>query len=72
VHVTNAVLSRAQLVLERHPLRAYDALHLASALVANDQLVARNLAVLTFLAADHRLLAAATAEGFPIDNPNNH
>jgi len=72
VQVTNPVLARARLLLERHALRAYDALHLASALLANDQLMASSAPALTFLAADTRLLAAATAEGLPVDNPNNY
>jgi hypothetical protein len=62
----------ARLLLEHHPLRTYDALHLASALLVNDQLVAVGLPPLTFLAADNRLLTAATLEGLTVDNPNNY
>jgi predicted nucleic acid-binding protein len=56
-------------LLERHPLRAYDAMHLASAIFANQPFVTTGEPGLTFLSADHRLLAAATGEGFAIFNP---
>jgi predicted nucleic acid-binding protein len=72
IQATNPVLARARLLLERHTLRSYDALHLATALVTNDRLIATHLAALAFIAADARLLAAATAEGLPTDNPNNY
>ena len=45
---------------------------LATALTANDGLVAAGLPPLTLLAADRELLAAALAEGLPTDNPNLH
>lgn len=72
VEVTALLIGQAQQLLERHPLRAYDAVQLASALIANGTLTAAGLAALTFLAADRRLLAAATAEGLATDNPNMH
>ncbi|MFV9505916.1 MAG: type II toxin-antitoxin system VapC family toxin [Oscillochloridaceae bacterium umkhey_bin13] len=72
IQTTNPVLARARLLLERHVIRSYDALHLASALIAHDRRVMIGLAKLTFLAADQRLLAAAIAEGLVVDNPNNH
>lgn len=59
-------------LLERQPLRAYDAVQLATALSANDLLLASGLQALTFLSADARLLAAAQAEGLAIDDPNAH
>jgi uncharacterized protein len=68
--ITNALMALAHDLLERHPLRAYDALHLASALLANVQLTNVQAPSLTFLAADNRLLQAAQAEGLPTDNPN--
>ena len=72
VELTPLIVERARLLLERHPLRAYDAVHLASALTANDALAAASLPALTFLSADHRLLNAAHAEGLATDNPNAH
>ncbi len=57
---------------EKHGLRGYDAVQLASAVDANDERVRVGLAPLVFVAADADLLAAAVAEGFITDNPNNH
>ncbi len=59
-------------LLERHPLRAYDAVQLASALRIGGVLETADLVLPVFLSADNRLLAAAQAEGLPIDNPNQH
>ena len=64
------VLDRARRVLEQHPLRAYDAVQLASGLVANDVLLAAAIPPLTFLSADTRLLNAAALEGLTTDDPN--
>lgn len=70
--LTTPILNRSRLLLERHRLRAYDVVQLATALDTNTRLLAAELAPLTFLSADDRLLAAADAEGLPVDNPNNH
>lgn len=72
VPITNAPFDRVRRLLELHPLRTYDALHLASAIAVNEQLMAAGRQPLTFLTADNRLLAAAVAEGLIVDNPNEH
>jgi predicted nucleic acid-binding protein len=59
-------------LLERHPLRAYDAVHLATALGAQEFLDAQGYPPLTFLSADERLNRAAGDEGLAVDNPNHH
>jgi hypothetical protein len=69
---TEAILETACDLLERQPLRAYDAVHLASALAAQQFLREQNYFPLTFLCADDRLNAAASAEGLQVDNPNHH
>jgi hypothetical protein len=56
----------------RYPLRAYDAVQLASALRAQADLSQAAGLTLTFLAADEHLLAVAQAEGLLTDNPNRH
>lgn len=71
VPITDPLLKRTRLLLEQHPLRSYDALHLAAALAVRERLLAIGQP-LVFLAADTRLLAAATSEGFTVENPNNH
>ncbi len=62
----------ARVLLERHPLRAYDAVQLASALSATATLRAAGLPTLTFLSADTRLLDAARAEGLAVYDPQPH
>jgi uncharacterized protein len=66
------VVGLARDLLDRHPLRAYDAVQLASALRASRALQATHLPSLLFLSADDRLTAAATHEGLATDNPNTH
>ena len=70
VHTSLLVLERARDLLERYPLRAYDAVQVATGLIANDALRAAQLPPLTFLAADTRLLQVAVAEGLATDDPN--
>jgi len=55
---------------QRHPLRGYDAVHLATAIVLNRALVASKLPPLTFISADDVLCEAAKEEGLPTENPN--
>lgn len=66
------IINQAWTLLERYPLRTNDAVHLATALRINQQLVQAGLAALTFLSADTRLNEAAHTEGLTIDNPNDH
>jgi predicted nucleic acid-binding protein len=56
--VTTAILDAAALLVARHPLRAYDAVQLASAIAA-----ARTNPGLRFACFDTTLSAAAAAEG---------
>ena len=72
VTADGGIIDEATRLLERHPLRAYDAIHLAAAIVANRHLLADSLTALTFLSADDRLNDAASAEGIAVDNPNHH
>ena len=68
----DVIVDLACALLERHPLRAYDAVHLATALSVNRWLVGEGEPALTFLSADDRLNDAAAAEGLAVDNPNDH
>jgi len=71
IELSTRVASRARAVLERYPLRAYDAIQLA-ALSANDTLLVAALPALIFLSADVRLLSAARTAGLAVDDPNAH
>jgi predicted nucleic acid-binding protein len=72
VTVTDGTIDEANRLLERYPLRAYDAVHLAAAVVANQHLLAGGLAPLTFLSADDRLNDVASTEGLAVENPSLH
>jgi predicted nucleic acid-binding protein len=59
VDLTDEVLTLARDLVQRHPLRGFDAIHLASALRLQRQLAED----IRFIAADGRILAAANSEG---------
>jgi len=67
-----AVVEEAGRLLERHVLRAYDAVQLASAILVARTLAEAALAPPVFLSADDRLVALAEEEGLSTDNPNLH
>jgi len=68
----STVIDTAVQLIQRHPLRAYDAVQLATALILNRVLIADKLPPLTFVSADDVLCKAAQAEGLPAENPNEH
>ena len=72
VAITPARVTQANALVQAHPLRAYDALHLACACAVRDTLQQYGLPVPVFVTADDALLAAARAEGFLVDNPLQH
>ena len=72
VELDASVASLAGDLLERYPLRAYDAVQLASVLIIARALTGTGLTAPIFLTADDRLLDVARAEGLPADNPNWH
>lgn len=63
------VSQTAQSLLKTYPLRAADAIQLASATVANRILSAGKQTPLTFVSSDARLLNAAAQAGMPIHEP---
>ena len=76
VDVARALLIRAAGLLIRSstgvPLRALDAIQLASALEAQRQYRQAGVGSLTFLTADSRLELAARRAGLDVDNPERH
>ncbi|RLC93860.1 MAG: hypothetical protein DRI77_11470 [Chloroflexi bacterium] len=56
---------------QRHPLKAYDAIHLAIAL-RHHHALARYERDLIFVSGDRQQLEAAAAEGLATDNPFDH
>jgi len=72
IALTQQVINQAQDLLEKYPLRAYDAVQLASANTANERLVMSNVPPLIFVSADERLTQAANTEGLTVEDPNLH
>jgi uncharacterized protein len=72
IAVGQTVIDNAIQLTRRQKLRGYDAIHLACALALNGPLAAHGLPLLTFVAADDNLLAAARSEGLAAENPNDH
>jgi predicted nucleic acid-binding protein len=68
----DSVIRLAVGLAQRHPLRGYDAVHLATAITLNHTLVASKLSLLTFISADDVLCKAAKKEGLPTENPNDY
>ena len=62
---TSAVMEEAARLIDRHPLKAYDALQLAGCLVVRDGMPGP----VTFVCADSRLCDAARHEGLEALNP---
>jgi uncharacterized protein len=68
----NSVITQSSIdLLLHHPLRTYDAVQLASAILVNQRLQSNNMQ-LTFLCADTRLRNIAQAEGLVVDDPNQY
>lgn len=70
--ISESAITQAALLVQRHPLRAYDALQLSAAMEAAEVHQMGGGSPITFISADDRLNAAASAEGFTVDNPNDH
>jgi hypothetical protein len=69
IRITRPVVAEAGRLVEGYPLRAYDAVQLACALTVRRSMHRRGMPSPLFVTADTTLLAAAQAEGFPVDNP---
>jgi predicted nucleic acid-binding protein len=72
VAINRTVVDRAVELTQRHRLRGYDAVQLASALASNALLAASEQAGPIFVASDNDLVTAATAEGLAGENPLHH
>jgi predicted nucleic acid-binding protein len=72
VPTDHAVVSLAVDLIQRYPLRAYDAVQLATAAHVNETLAASGLPAVVFVSGDDGLVAAALAEGLAVENPSDH
>jgi predicted nucleic acid-binding protein len=72
IPVSDHIIELAVDLTGRHPLRGYDAVHLATAVILNRALHEADAPPLTFVAADTRLCKAAGREGLLSVDPNQH
>jgi len=70
--VMPVTIDAARRLANQHPLRAYDAVQLATAWLLNQELLHAGEMPITFVCADNRLIAIAQAEGLLTENPNDH
>jgi predicted nucleic acid-binding protein len=70
------IITRAAALCLKHPLRGFDAIHLASGLQLQDTLAQQeagdNALSSMYVTSDDRLLTAAQAEGLTVENPFWH
>ena len=72
VRIDNNLIERAGELVLQYPLRAYDAVQLASALQVRSLLTSFPEIQLIFVSADDRLLNIAQIENLLTENPNNY
>ena len=70
--VESVVIDKARQLANRQPLRAYDAVHLATACLLNEKLLRTDKSPLTFVCVDEQLNGIAPAEGLLAENPNHY
>jgi predicted nucleic acid-binding protein len=70
--LSDHIVELAVNLTKQHPLRGYDAVHLATAVALNTALLDADLSSLVFVAADTQLCEAARREGLSTENPNDH
>jgi len=67
------VINRAAELCQKHPLRGFDAIHLASGLQLQETLVQQEEGmVITYVTGDDALITAGQSEGLSVDNPFWH
>lgn len=72
VEIGPALVDEAMRFAKAHSLRGYDAVQLAAFSSVHATLSKQKLPLPVLIAADQDLNAAATAEGFAIEDPNRH
>ncbi len=72
IPIDSSIIQLAAQLVQQHPLRAYDAVQLATALSIKNQLPSSDIGSFTFLTADNRLDTIAKLTGLSTDNPSNH
>lgn len=70
--ITDTIVGQAIQLVDRHALRAYDALQLSAAVDLRRRAATFGLQPPVFVSADNELNAAALREGLVVENPLNH
>ncbi|MBI3921713.1 MAG: type II toxin-antitoxin system VapC family toxin [Armatimonadetes bacterium] len=71
IPVTDETVHKAAYLCGTYPLKAYDAVQLASGIALRDSLKEEDIPVV-FVSGDDSLIAASKAEGLAVDNPFWH
>ena len=71
IQLEQPLIRRAAHLTQTHGLRAYDAIHLSTAIMLKAEFELNGLS-LTFVSGDNKLLKAAIREKFSTDNPFDH
>ena len=72
IELDSTLAERAGQLVEQYPLRAYDAVQLASVLLLQSAFATTQSTSPIFLSADNRLSTVAIGLGLLFDNPNHH
>ncbi len=72
IELDQALAESAGQLVNQYPLRAYDAVQLASVLRIQPAFAMATSTSFVFLSADYRLLTIAQTAGLLTDNPNHH
>lgn len=72
INLSNAIVERAMNLAEKHGLRGYDSIQLATAVGIHERRLLKGVSAIIFVSADDKLNAAAQAEGLLVENPNNY
>jgi hypothetical protein len=72
LHISDQTIDRAMTLAEKHGLRGYDSVQLATALELHAERILTNLPPFIFVSGDNKLNTAAQAEGLNVENPNNY
>lgn len=70
--VTDQLVEDGIALTKKYGLRGYDAVQLAAGRAVTSRRSVSGLSPLIFVSADHDLINAALAEGFVVENPDNH
>src|SRR5262249_42104454 len=70
IEVTKPLIEHAMLLAEKHALRGYDAVQLASVALFNAEQVSAGRPACILVSSDSELNAAAVLEGLKVENPN--